>query len=39
MGSYALTENSPVTGESLKKAEIFYGFFDIFGHPKWILES
>ena len=29
-----LTENSPISGASLKKAEIFYGYFDIFGHPK-----
>ena len=28
-----LTEKSPVSGASLKKAEIFYGYFDIFGHP------
>ena len=29
-----LTENSPVRSASLNKAEIFYGYFDIFGHPK-----
>ena len=36
--SIALTENSPVSGASSKKAEISFGYFDIFGHPKWILE-
>ena len=30
----ALTENSLISGASLKKAEIFLGDFDIFGHPK-----
>ena len=30
----ALTENSPVSGTSLKKAEMFYGYFDTLGHPK-----
>ena len=29
----ALTKNSPVSGASLKKVEIFYGYFDIFNHP------
>ena len=33
------TENSPIRGASLKKNEIFYGYFDIFGHPKWDLEK
>ena len=32
--TYTLTENSQVSGASLKKAEIFYGNFDIFGHTK-----
>ena len=30
----ALTENGPVSGASLKKAEIFYGYFEIFVHSK-----
>ena len=30
----ALTENSPFSGASSKKAEIFFGYFDIFGHHK-----
>ena len=30
----ARTENSPVSGATLKKAEIFYGYSDIFSHPK-----
>ena len=30
----SLTENSPVSGSSLKKAEIFYGYFDIYSYPK-----
>ena len=30
----ALTENSPVSGSSLKKAEIFFEYFDIFAHLK-----
>ena len=34
----ALTENIPVSGASLKRAENFFGYFDIFGHPKSILE-
>ena len=34
----ALTENSPVSGSSLKKAEIFYGYFEIYCYPKWVLE-
>ena len=34
----ALTENSPVSGSSLKKAEIFYGYFDIYSYHKWVLE-
>ena len=38
MSTNTLTENSPVSGSSLKKAEIFYGYFDLFGHTKWILE-
>ena len=29
-GYIALTENSPVSGASLKKAEIFYEYFDNF---------
>ena len=32
------SQNSPVCGASLKKAQIFFWYFDIFGHPKWILE-
>ena len=35
----SLTENSSVSGASLKKAEIFFGYFDIFSHLKWILEK
>ena len=30
----ALSENSPVSGSSLKKAEIFYGYFEIYSYPK-----
>ena len=30
----ALTENSPIRRASLKKAEIVYGYFDIFGNAK-----
>ena len=30
----ALTENSPFSGASLEKAEIFFGYSDIFGNPK-----
>ena len=30
----ALTENSLVSGASLKKAEIFYGYFDIYSGSK-----
>ena len=36
--SKALTEKSQVSGASLNKAEIFYGYFDILSYPKWILE-
>ena len=32
--SRALTENSPVSGSSLKKAEMFYEYFDIYSYPK-----
>ena len=32
-----LTENSLVSGASLKNAENFYGYFDTFGHPKLFL--
>ena len=34
----ALTENSPISGSSLKKAEIFFGYFDIYSYTKWVLE-
>ena len=30
----SLTETSPVSGASLKKAETFYGYFDIYSHLK-----
>ena len=38
LNTNSLTENGTVRGESLKKAEMFYGYLDIFGHPKWISE-
>ena len=33
-----LTENNPGSGSSLKKPEIWYGYFDIYSYPKWVLE-
>ena len=38
IGKLALTENSLVSGAFLEKVKIFYWYFDIFVHPKWILE-
>ena len=36
--TFVLSENSPVSVASLNKADIFYGYFDIFEEPKWTSE-